>query len=367
MGDILTRRNFIKVLSASAGTIITGTVPASGKIKNVSALSDIPYPQINNKRQQKPNKREVMLDLLNRNKPQEYTPAAFFLHFDKSQHRGQPAIDKHLEYFRYTDMDFVKIQYENSFPHIPDIKKPEDWVRMPMYGKDFYEGQLEDVEGLVKAAKKEALVLVTLYSPFMCAGHTTSDQLISEHIKKDPENVKKGMEIITESKMLFVKECIKIGVDGFYASTQGGEKHRFDNPRFFNECIKPYDLAIMNEINRSCIFNILHICDYNGEYDDLSPFLDYPGHVVNCPPKIGSSTMTTAEISAMLKRPSMGGMDRKGIIVTGNKDEIRRAVKEVLSESPDKFILGADCTVPGDINWDNLRTAIQTAHLHRKI
>ena len=38
---------------------------------------------------------------------------------------------------------------------------------------------------------------------------------------------------------------------------------------------------------------------------------------------------------------------------------------EVLRQAPDRFVLGADCTVPGDIDWDNLRTAIDTAHGYR--
>ena len=42
----------------------------------------------------------------------------------------------------------------------------------------------------------------------------------------------------------------------------------------------------MNEANRACVFNILHICDYNGPYADLSPYVDYPGHVVNCNPQL---------------------------------------------------------------------------------
>ncbi len=39
-----------------------------------------------------------------------YVPAAFFLHLDGQHHRGQPAVDLHLEYFRATEMDFIKIQ-----------------------------------------------------------------------------------------------------------------------------------------------------------------------------------------------------------------------------------------------------------------
>jgi uroporphyrinogen decarboxylase len=312
------------------------------------------------------NKREKVLSLLDGSKAPDYVPAAFFLHFDPGYHRGQPAVEKHLEYFRYTGMDFVKIQYESTFPHRPEIAKPSDWTKMPLYGVEFYEGQLAAVDGLVKAAKHEALILVTLYSPFMCAGHTTSDRTITEHIKRDPQAVKKGLEIITESMMIFVKACIRLGVDGFYASTQGAESHRFADMAAFEECIRPYDLALMEEIDRACPFNILHICDYHGGYDDLTPFLDYPGDVVNTSLQVGGRERTTTDIAAMFGRPVMGGMDRKGIIVSGPEDEIRVRAREVLDQAPERFILAADCTVPSDTNWDHIRTAISTAHEHRR-
>jgi uroporphyrinogen decarboxylase len=236
---------------------------------------------------------------------------------------------------------------------------------MPSYGREFFQDQLDVVSGLVEAVKGEALVIQTLYSPFMSAGHTTSDQKITEHLKAAPEEVKVGLEIITESILWFVRECIKLGLDGFYASTQGGESHRFEGPALFCQYVKPYDLAVMEEIDRACLFNILHVCDYQGGYDDLAPFLDYPGHVVNCPLKVGSQVMTAKEVARMFGRPYMGGLDRHGTVVTGGRDEIVAMVEDVLEGAPDRFILGADCTLPGDVDWDNIRTAISTAHSYR--
>lgn len=308
------------------------------------------------------NKRDLVLNILDSGKAQTYIPAGFFIHFDPACHRGQAAVDKHLEYFRYTGMDFVKIQYEHTFPHIPEIVRPEDWGKMPLYPKGFFEEPLKVVEGLVKAAKKEALVIVTLYSPFMCAGHTTSEQIITRHILENPEKTKKGIEVITESLLIFVRACIKLGVDGFYASTQGGESHRFADPTLFQECIKPYDLLVMEEMNRNCIFNVLHVCDYHGGYHDLSPFLDYPGHVVNCSLHLGNQRITGKEVSAMFNRPYMGGVERKGIIASGSQEEIQKTVQGLLDNKAEKYILAADCTLPGDINWENIRTAITTAH-----
>jgi uroporphyrinogen decarboxylase len=307
------------------------------------------------------NKRDLVLSLLDKGTKQEVIPAAFFLHFDDVYHQGQAAIDMHLEFFRYTDMDFVKIQYENVFPTRSEIQKPADWEKMPLYNKDFYADQLNIVDGLVKSAQKEALIIMTLYSPFMCAGHTSDLQII-QHIKEDPAKAKRGIEIITESLMIFVKECIKLGVDGFYHSTQGGESHTFDDSALFKECIKPYDLILMEEINRSCDFNILHICDYHHGYDDLTPFLDYPGHIVNCSLELGTGKLTAREVSRMFDRPFMGGLDRLGTIFSGSRHEIKKAVEVACSQKSAKFLLGADCTVPSDINWENLRTAIAAAH-----
>lgn len=312
------------------------------------------------------NKRDAMLRLLEGNASQEYTPAAFFLHFDKAFHFGRAAVEKHLEYFRHTDMDFIKIQYERNFPSIAEIKEPENWKRMPFYGLDFYAPVLEAVEGLVKAAKGEALVLVTLYSPYMCAAHAVSLPLLTAHLQEGPDAVGKGLETITNSLMLFVKECIRLGVDGFYTSTQGGEAGRFSDPGIFKQYIKPYDLVLMNEISRSCTFNILHVCDYHGPYSDLSPFLDYPGQVVNCNPHLTTGEVAWKEIARMFKRPCMGGLDRHGLIVTGSREEIEKAVREALSEVPQPFVLGADCTLPGDIPWENIRTAITAAHQYKR-
>ena len=312
------------------------------------------------------NKRENLFALIDPNQKPAYIPAAFFLHFDPQYHRGQAAVDQHLAYFRYTDMDFVKIQYEHKFPEIPSIQKPADWARMPFYGLDFYEEPLKVVEGLVKAAKQEAPVVLTLYSPFMCAAHTTSEELLTQHILEDPAAVQKGMETITDSLMGFVKACIRLGLDGFYTSTQGGESGRFPGRALFDQCVRPYDLRLMREINQSCVFNILHICDYRMPYDDIRPYLDYPGQIVNSSLELVNRELAPKEIAQWFSRPFMGGMNRKGVLSTGSEAEVRAEALSALHAAPERFILAADCTVLPGTPWANLRAAIETAHSFRQ-
>jgi uroporphyrinogen decarboxylase len=310
----------------------------------------------------KMDRREIMLGIAENRSPGGYIPAGFFLHFDSAHHRGQAAVERHLEYFRHTRMDFMKIQYEHPFPSLPEIRRPRDWAKVPRHGPEYFTDPLEVISGIVTEAKKDALVIVTLYSALMLAGHAVGREQLTEHLEEDPESTAKGLRIIAESLLVFVQECVKLGVDGFYASTQGGEAGRFSGPSIFENYIKPNDLLVMREINRTCPFNILHICDYHGVYDDLSPYLDYPGHVVNCGTRLQSGPVAPRAIAAMFARPFMGGMDRHGILVSGTHEEIGREVRTIIRQAPAPFVLGADCTVPSDTSWDNLRIAIEAAH-----
>jgi len=311
------------------------------------------------------NKRDAVLNLINSATAPDYIPAAFFLHFDPVCHQGQSAIDKHLEFFRATGMDLVKIQYEQTLPPLPPIRRPEDWAQAPRYSETFFEPTLHVVEGLLKAAKAEALVILTVYSPFMWAGHLAAAADLAAHLRENPEAVKKGLQILTENVLTLVRACKRAGVDGFYVSSQGGEAFRFKGTDIFERYIKPTDLAVWAEI-QDRPFNILHVCDYNGGYDDLTPFLDYPGHMVNCSLKVGEQSLSPKQASQLFGRPFMGGLERKGTLATGSLKAIRRAATDVLADAPDRFILAADCTVSSETPWDHLKAAIDTAHNYRK-
>ncbi len=311
------------------------------------------------------NKRDLVLGLLDDAAP-PYVPAAFFLHFDPAHHFGAAAVARHLEFFRATGMDLVKVQYERVFPALPEIRTPADWRKMPRYGEAFFAPQLEVVAGIVEAVRRDAVVIVTLYSPFMCASHAVGEERTLRHAREDPEPVRAGMEAVTESLLTFVRACVRLGVDGFYHSTQGGETRRLAERAPFDALVRPYDLALMREAERSCAFNVLHVCDYAGEYDDLQRFEGYPGHVVSCPLEVGGRPLALAEAARRFGRPVMGGLDRHGAVATGGAAQIRAEVEGVLRVAPQRFIVGADCTVPSETPWENLRVAIDAAHAWRR-
>jgi uroporphyrinogen decarboxylase len=307
-------------------------------------------------------KRQRMLDWLAGKTDPNYTPAAFFLHFGAEYKNGLPAARRHFEFFQQTGMDFVKIQFEQTYERQAFLQKPADWSKLALRKIDFYEPLLVTVRELVKTAKKDALILMTLYSPYMCAGHCATSPVLRQHLADNPEAVKRGLEILTESQMIFVRACIDAGVDGFYMSTQGSEAGQLASPGLFTKYVKPFDLVAMKEASARCRFNILHVCDYVAPYASFEAVVDYPGHVVNCNPRLTGKQLSWQQIAQMFKRPAMGGLDRHGVLVKGTPAEVEAEVKRVVKSAPRQFILGADCTVPGDLDWKRLRHVIDVAH-----
>jgi uroporphyrinogen decarboxylase len=68
----------------------------------------------------------------------------------------------------------------------------------------------------------------------------------------------------------------------------------------------------------------------------------------------------------MFGRFFMGGMERLGVIASGNPEQVRREAEKALAGASESFILAADCTVPSETSWDNLKTAVETAHQWRQ-
>jgi uroporphyrinogen decarboxylase len=179
-------------------------------------------------------------------------------------------------------------------------------------------------------------------------------------LEQDPAAVKRGLDILTESQLIFVRACIKAGVDGFYMSTQGSEAKQ--DPQIFTQYIKPADLVAMKEATAACPFNILHVCDYNAPYSNFDAVLDYPGQVVNCNAKLVGKELSWPEIARLFQRPLMGGLDRHGVLASGTPQQVEAEIRRVVKSAPRQFILGADCTVEAGTDWSRLKHAISTAH-----
>lgn len=312
-------------------------------------------------------KRERILQVLDQSRPNEYVPAAFFLHFENKL--GRKAVQDHKDFYRATNMDFVKVFYEIAVPKV-DINSGSDWEKVPVYGEDFFAPQVAVIADLAREFGSEAFVLPTVYSPIALAHQTLGrGKDFKKLISENPKAFGKAIKNLSLSIENYLRAARKAGADGFYISTQGGDGNSIPE-KIWKEQVREWDKHVSEVANEIGEINILHICDYGTPFKNaeaLYGFADYPASIINVPLKFSDgSTLNLKEAQKRFGRPIFGGLERLGVITKGSIEEAKAEVDKVLENASPNFILGADCTVPGTTDWENLRAIIDYAHTWRQ-
>ena len=337
-------------------TAIVALIAATSGIQTVTAQQQVAD-----------NRRERILQVLDQSRPNEYVPAGFFLHFENKL--GRKAVEDHKAFYKATNMDFVKVFYEIAVPKI-DIQSGKDWEKVPVYGEEFFAPQVAVIEDLAREFGKEAFILPTVYSPLALAHQTLGrGKDFKKLVEEDPKAFGKAIKNLSLSIENYLRSARKHGADGFYVSSQGGDGNSI-SPKIWKEQIREWDKHVSEVAAEIGLINILHICDYGTPFKNaeaLYEFADYPASIINVPLKFSDgSTLNLKEAQKRFGRPIFGGLERLGVIAKGSIEEAKAEVDKVLKEASPNFILGADCTVPGDTDWEKLRAVIDYAHTWRQ-
>jgi len=291
--------------------------------------------------------------------PVDRVPAGFWFHFTPDKQHGKASVQAHLDYYRESNVDFLKVMNEHPYRANVDIASPADWrrIRPAPLSSNFYQQQLDEVKAILDEVQGDCLVLVTIFGPFSSGNHTSRAN-VTDHLKADPLAVSQGLAAIAESLAEFAEALVDAGAAGIYYSAQGGEQDRFTEFEFL-QYIKPHDLTVLDAVKDKAEFNLLHICK---DYIRLPLYVDYPGHVVNW--AATKHNMSLREGRTLFKRTICGGMDDRGIMVNGSKKDIQAEVHAVIAEiGTEGFILGADCTLPTDIDVSHIRAAVEATEM----
>lgn len=299
--------------------------------------------------------------------PKSYVPAAFFVHFARCDNEGEAAVNAHLHFLLKTNADILKVQFEQYVERIPDLDKQEAWDSIAPIPEDFYRPTVEIIRKIQEVAGKDVYVMPTVYSAYQVARQSLRDENIPKAAVERPEDLKRVLGYYQKALLWFVKECKSIGIEGFYMTTQGGEMKFNSIPGFFEHMIKPLDLQLMNLCQQDAKLTILHICDWEGTYDGLDKYTDYPGDIVNTPMFLNGKPFTLRDGEKLFGRPVLGGFKKEEVIIKGTPQKVAAEVREIIRMAPaGRVMIGADCTVSA-APIENIHSAVFTAHNHAKV
>ena len=330
--------------------------------------------------------RETVLKALH-NETVDQVPASFWRHFADNEFTNAATtssvlttnLNGHRDYYQAVDVDFAKTMLDGYFPSpfhgVNDPKNITDLHNLrPIANDDPW------LTGQVALAEKQKQIagsrptFVTMFSPLFLLKWALiehyqeplllADKRFADMYEEDPQLVLHVLKVISDDQKKVAKALMTTSIDGIYYSTQEIQDERTSTPKFFEEVMEPTDIDVQNAINAVSPLNILHICGFDGADNHLDWFVNYPLQVINWATETDGYSLAAGK-KLFGDRPVMGGLDNstKGILYSGTKQQIQDKVHALIAETGNQgVLLGADCTVPRDIDYDHLRWAIEAAH-----
>ena len=328
-------------------------------------------------------KRERFMNFL-ASKPVDRVPVAFFHHFCPPNEWGkglenQEAFERNVIGHKLArekfDPDVIKIMNDTLMiipVDVSFVKTTSDLrnVHAPSVDSAFAKKTLE----LTKRVRafyedSDAPVYATGFSPSqvlrnsLCIGGVPGEgdeTRMLKFVEEDPDAVAAAMKNLCEGICAINEMLIKEGgVDGIYMSVSN--QSNFFTDEFYRSYVAPYEKEVMKNANKLSSINLLHICGYHGRSNHLSLFTDFEAAAVNI--AVYAEGVSLSEGKKLFGgRPVFGGFAQDTVIYKGTEQEVKEAAWKILDECGQiGVMLGADCTVPNDIDDSRLEWVRQAA------
>lgn len=296
-------------------------------------------------------KRERLLNAFN-NKPVDKVPVGFWFHFPEDMDLKNECVAGHLDYYRKSDIDFIKIMCDGYFDYpneiIPQIKTASDWKKMKPLGKNhpFIKEQVERAKQIVEGVHGECCVFYNVFCPMSIFRFGTSDEILMKHLSEDPESVLYALDVIAQDAALLSELLItEAGCDGIYYCVQNGEMNRFTYDEYC-KYVAPSDLFVLEHANKFNTNNILHCCGWAGDKNRLEVWRNYPAKAINWAVFVEDMDLSKGK-EFFGGKCVMGGFDNtpEGLLSSGSKEQVEEFTEKLIEKSGKVgVVIGADCS-----------------------
>lgn len=319
-------------------------------------------------------KKELVLSAFH-NEPVERVPVGFWYHFLPDQRKvnalGKPEVfaanlDGLRQFYEAFQPDFIKIMSDGYFQYpnqtLANIKSVKSAAGIRPLGANhpWIEEQVNLVRAAVEAYGKEVLLFYNVFSAvryleFLQDAADTKAVFV-ELFKQDKAILKEVIDVIAEDLTALAKRVItEGGASGIYFSVQNNPKPEVTR-EVYHEIIAPSERKVLAAANAVSENNILHICGYEGCHNDLTWYQDYEATAINYAAVVEGIKLSEAK-QLFNGKAIIGGLDNteNGVLYRGNRQEVEAATAAIIEDAGKLgIIIGADCTIPNDIDLERL-------------
>ncbi|WRS28646.1 uroporphyrinogen decarboxylase family protein [Oscillospiraceae bacterium MB08-C2-2] len=308
------------------------------------------------------------------NKEVERVPVGFWFHFIQGEEikQGlenadilQKSIEGHKKFVGDFGPDFVKLMSDGFFaypnPILLEAKKAGDLRELKPLGVNhpWIQKQVELVKTLTDAFGDDLATFYNIFAPatfFKILLNEKGNQVLADFITEDKEAVKYALDVIAQDLAVLSQQVITAAkADGIYLSVQNIQDARITK-EIYQEVVAPSEKKVLEGANEVSSNNILHICGFKGNRNDLSWYTDYNAKAINWAVTVENVSLSEGK-KLFGGKAVIGGFNNteSGLLNTGSQAEVEEYTQKLLEEAGKTgVILGADCTVPSNIDLARL-------------
>lgn len=307
--------------------------------------------------------------------PVDRPPVALWRHFPVDDQQAETLAAAHIAWQRQWDWDLLKVTPSSGY-YLYDwglqdewigalegtrqyrrrvVLGPADWSRLPPH--DLSRGhlalQIEALTAITSELGAEVPVIMTIFSPLSNAKKLAGDHEMLQHLRRCPAELKKGLELLTEDTIRFLKALQATGIAGIFYAVQHASGDLL-TPQEYAEFGRPYDLRIL-EAASSYWFNLLHLHGNNVMFEQFS---DMPLQAINWHDR--ETAPSLAEGKKLFGGAVCGGLQRWQTMVLGDAQQVRAEARSAIkATSGERFILGTGCVTMTNTPYGNIAATRQ--------
>ena len=320
-------------------------------------------------------KRERLMAAI-RGEPVDRPPVALWRHFPGDDYRPDDLAAATVAFQRKYDFDFVKVTPASSFC-VQDwgsqdrwlgtlegtrdytfypVQAPEDWAKLPpgalahgALAQRALGAQLNCLRLIADELAGEVPFIQTIFSPLAQAKNLVGREHLLVHLRRYPDAVRAGLEIITETTIRFIEAACETGIDGVFYAVQHAQYGLLSEGEYATFG-RPYDLRVLEAASELWL-NVLHLHGTDVMFDLLA---DYPVQVINWHDR--ETWPTLAEAQDRFGGVVCGGLQRWDVVTRGAPDQVREQAADAIAQTGGRrFILGTGCVTPIVAPASNIR------------
>ncbi len=299
--------------------------------------------------------------------PVDRVPVSFYTHVAPGDDNGYT---NYTTWMKNTDMDMLCMEpdpyYGLQYPE--PLVTMDDYLAIRPYKKTdrYITDQVERAARLSEALPDKATYYM-IFTPFAILKDTVRKGQTGNMIlwNAGHDKCKQVMNILEENNWLLMDELkAKTGITGIFTSMQSGEKWRF-SPDDYKEHLAPYDKRIIAKMNDMYENNIVHMCSWGNEPNNIDNWVDYDYKTVNWG-VYQEEDLSLSKARTYFKPGTclMGGFDRlpEGVLFRGRKGEIKAETKRMIEEAGSTgYIISSDCSIMENTPDSHIRWVIEAA------